>query len=94
VGSAFGAVQEVVPAPAIESLPPLAVHRWEYYTVNIAWEVVVEAAVDNLETEVGDYIGKVLIGVGIDMAEEVDKEGIVVVEVGYTTGIAVHLAVR
>jgi hypothetical protein len=33
----------------------------------------------------------VLIGVGIDMAEVADKEGIVVVEVGYTTGIAVHL---
>jgi hypothetical protein len=94
VGFAFVAVQEVVLAPAIESMPPLAVHTWEYYTVDNALELVVEVAVDNLETEVGDYIEDVLIGVGIDMAEVVDEEGIVVVEVGYTTGVAVHLEVR
>jgi hypothetical protein len=77
VGSAFVVVRDVDPPLATESLLLLAVHTWEYCTVDIAWAVVVEVAVDNLETETGDYTGAV-IGVGIDMADAVGKEGIVV----------------
>jgi hypothetical protein len=81
MGSAFVVVRDVDLSLAIESALLLAVHTLEYYTVDIAWAVVVEVAVDNLETEAVDYNEDVLSGEGIDMPEVVGKEGILVVEV-------------